>query len=65
MAFSTGLLFNYYSMIPSIVRILGPLPVFDLVLWTIRRVKRRRKLFVAGLILGGCLVLGLSSAFAL
>lgn len=60
----TGLLFNRYSFVSSLVRCLGPLPVFDLLLWTARRVIRNRGMFVGGAILGGCLVLGLSSGLA-
>ena len=60
----TGLLLTRYSLISTMVRYLGPLPVFDLLFWTARRVVRRKGIFISGLILGGCLVLGLSNALA-
>ena len=59
----TGLLFNRYTPTASIARHLGPLPVFDLVLWTLRRIRRRKSLFVAGCAVGVCLVLTLAVNF--
>jgi hypothetical protein len=53
----TGLLFNRYTPQSSLARYLGPLPVFDLVLWTVRRIRRQKSLFVAGLAVGACLML--------
>ena len=53
----TGLLFNRYSPQAPVARYLGPLPVFDLVFWTLRRIRRRKSLFVAGCAVGVCMVL--------
>lgn len=53
----TGLLFNRYTPQASMARHLGPLPVFDLVFWTARRIRRRKSLFVAGFAVGVCVVL--------
>jgi hypothetical protein len=60
----TGLLFNRYTWTSSLVRHLGPLPVFDLVIWTARRVKRRPSLFVVGLAIGSCLTLAIMTLTA-
>jgi len=57
----TGLLFNRYTPQSTIVRHIGPLPVFDLVLWTLRRISRRKSLFIAGVAVGVFLTLALST----
>jgi len=62
MPLTTGLFINQYSWMSLVLRLLGPLPVFDFLLWVARRVIRRKIYFVAGMIIGGCLVLGLSAS---
>lgn len=53
----SGLLFSHHSWSSALVRILSPLPVFDLFIWTARRVRKRPSLFVSGMAIGSCMTL--------
>ena len=63
MSLLTGLLYNRYTPQASVVRHLGPLPVFNVVFWTLSRIRRNKSLFVAGCAVGVCLVLTIAVNF--
>ena len=63
MTFLTDMLVYRYSLIASLRKQLGPLPVFDMVLWTFKLLHRRRSLFIVSAVFGGSLILGYISTF--